>query len=544
MQAKSVVQGLLVLRHLGQGDLELRLGSVWRRVGQAHFLDLSEILQDRRRLCSLTPCTRKPRIVGRTNKGNRMPGNTPIWQWSAVESAAAIGSGLVTSEEVVRAHVERMHAVNPALNAVVVDLSEQAISAARAADQAKASGVALGKLHGVPVTIKINIDVEGQANSNGVVAFKDNIAPGDSPVTANLKKSGAIIIGLTNTPEFSMRGFTDNPLHGATMNPWDGTITCGGSSGGAGASIAAGIGTIAHGNDIGGSLRWPAFCNGIATIKPTQGRIPAFNPSATVERPLMAQFMSAQGPLAREVRDVRLALEVMSQRDMRDPWWVPVPLEGPPLPKPIKVALARIPDDMDTDADIIALVRTAADHLASAGYDITEAELPDLAGTWRLWCDLIMTELSVLQEAQMREHASADFCQTLDGFLKMATILDGRAYMEAIARRSRVLRKWLAFLETYPLVLTPLSVKRTPEARADLHGDARIRSLFWNDLRFMSSINVLGLPAAVVPVGLAGRNPVGVQLIGSRYREDVCLDAAAAIEAKVGILAKRLWERI
>jgi amidase len=221
-----------------------------------------------------------------------MPGNTPIWQWSAVESAAAIGSGLVTSEEVVRAHVERMHAVNPALNAVVVDLSEQAISAARAADQAKASGVALGKLHGVPVTIKINIDVEGQANSNGVVAFKDNIAPGDSPVTANLKKSGAIIIGLTNTPEFSMRGFTDNPLHGATMNPWDGTITCGGSSGGAGASIAAGIGTIAHGNDIGGSLRWPAFCNGIATIKPTQGRIPAFNPSATVERPLMAQFMS------------------------------------------------------------------------------------------------------------------------------------------------------------------------------------------------------------------------------------------------------------
>ena len=134
-------------------------------------------------------------------------------------------------------------------------------------------------------------------------------------MTANLKKAGAIIIGLTNTPEFSMRGFTDNPLHGLTLNPWDNAITCGGSSGGAGASIAAGIGAIAHGNDIGGSLRWPAFCNGIATIKPTQGRIPAFNPSATVERPLMAQFMSAQGPLAREVRDVRLGLEVMSQRD-------------------------------------------------------------------------------------------------------------------------------------------------------------------------------------------------------------------------------------
>ncbi|MSP00129.1 MAG: amidase [Acetobacteraceae bacterium] len=468
---------------------------------------------------------------------------TPIWQWSAVETAGSIKDGLVSSEEVVLAHVERMHAVNPALNAVVVDLSEQAISAARAADRATASGAEPGKLHGVPVTIKINIDVQGQANSNGVAGFRDNIAAADSPVTANLRKAGAIIIGLTNTPEFSMRGFTDNPLHGPTMNPWDSAITCGGSSGGAGASIAAGIGAIAHGNDIGGSLRWPAFCNGIATIKPTQGRIPAFNPSAAAERPLMAQFMSAQGPLAREVRDVRLGLDVMSQSDVRDPWWVPAPLEGPPLSRPIKVALARIPGDMDTDADVIALVRAAAGYLADAGYDVTETEVPDLAGTWRLWCDLIMTELSVLQEAQMREHGSADFRQTLDGFLKMATILDGRAYMEAIARRSRVLRNWLAFLETYPVVLTPVSVRRTPGARADLDGDARVHSLFWNDLRFMSSINVLGLPAAVVPVGLAGGNPVGVQLIGSRYREDVCLDAAAAIEARVGILAKQLWER-
>ena len=236
----------------------------------------------------------------------------PMWQWSAVETAAAIRDGNVTSEEVVHAHIDRMRTVNPTINAVVVDLSAQAIEKARAADQAKVEAGCQGKLHGVPVTIKINIDVEGQANSNGVVAFRENIAAGDSPVTANLKKAGAIIIGMTNTPEFSMRGFTDNPLHGQTRNPWDSAVTCGGSSGGAGASIAAGIGAIAHGNDIGGSLRWPAYCNGIATIKPTQGRIPAFNPSAAVERPLMAQFMSAQGPLGREVRDVRLGLEVMS----------------------------------------------------------------------------------------------------------------------------------------------------------------------------------------------------------------------------------------
>ena len=141
---------------------------------------------------------------------------TPIWQWSAVDTAAAIRDGLATSEEVVQAHIDRMHAANPAINAIVVDLSAQAIEAARATDRALAQGATPGKLQGVPVTIKINIDVEGQANSNGVVAFKDNIAPGDSPVTANLKKAGAIIIGMTNTPEFSMRGFTDNPLHGPT----------------------------------------------------------------------------------------------------------------------------------------------------------------------------------------------------------------------------------------------------------------------------------------------------------------------------------------
>jgi amidase len=468
----------------------------------------------------------------------------PIWQWSAVDTATAIRERRATAEEVVVSHVERMHAVNPSLNAVVVDLSAQAIEAARAADRAQADGATLGKLHGVPVTIKINVDLEGQANSNGVLAFKENIAPGDSPVVANLKKAGALIIGMTNTPEFSMRGFTDNRLHGLTRNPWDSAITCGGSSGGAGASVAAGIGAIGHGNDIGGSLRWPAYCNGIATIKPTQGRIPAFNPSAPAERPLMAQFMSAQGPLAREVRDVRLALDVMSQRDVRDPWWVPAPPEGPKPPTPIKVALARIPDDMDTDPDVIAQLWVAADHLANAGYDVVKTELPDLAGTWQLWCDLIMTELSVLQEAQMRELGSAEFGQTLDGFLKMATILDGRGYMEAIARRSRVLRNWLTFLETYPVILTPLSVKRTPEVNADLGGEARVRSLFWNDFRFMSSINVLGLPAAVVPIGFAGDNPVGVQLIASRYREDVCLDAATAIEARVGVMAKELWRRL
>lgn len=468
----------------------------------------------------------------------------PIWQWGATETASAIRRGKISSEEVTKAHIDRMKAVNPKLNAVVVDLTKEALKAARAADKALAKADAMGPLHGVPVTIKINVDVKGQANSNGVVAFREMIAPDDSPVTANLRKAGAVVLGLTNTPEFSLRAFTDNPLHGLTLNPWNPDITCGGSSGGAGAAIAAGIGCIAHGNDIGGSLRWPAFCNGVATIKPTQGRIPAFNPSAPAERPLMAQFMSSQGPIARSVADVRLGLEVMARRDPRDPWWVPAPLKGPKPEGPVKVALAKIPADMTADRDVVSLVRSAADHLADAGYDVKEVEVPDLDGTWHLWCDLIMTEMHVLQEKQMRQVASKEFQGTMDAFLKLATMLDYEGYMKAIALRSRFIRNWLAFLETYPVVLTPISVNPVPETNADLKSAKRVAEIFWNDARFMSAINVLGLPAAVVPVGLAKGAPVGVQIVASRYREDICLDAAAAIEKRAGRLVPELWSRM
>ena len=160
--------------------------------------------------------------------------------------------------------------------------------------------------------------------------------------------------------------------------------------------MAAGIGTIAHGNDIGGSLRWPAHCNGVATIKPTQGRIPAYNQSAASERPMLSHLMSAQGPLARSVADIRLALEVMSQRDPRDPWWVPAPLVGPNPKGPIKVALAKLPSDMDVDPSVRAALRQAADHLERSGYRVSEVEVPDINGVWQNWCDIITPVLDFL----------------------------------------------------------------------------------------------------------------------------------------------------
>ncbi|MBW8855714.1 MAG: amidase, partial [Bradyrhizobium sp.] len=169
------------------------------------------------------------------------PPKGPVWQWAALQTAAAIRSGAISSVEVVEAHIARMRDVNPKLNAVVVDLSEEALKAAKAADNAQARKKELGPLHGVPITIKENVDYAGRPNPNGVAAQMNIIAPSDAPVVRNLKKAGAIVLGLTNTPEFSFRGFTDNPLHGLTLNPWDPDITCGGSSGGAGAAVAAGI---------------------------------------------------------------------------------------------------------------------------------------------------------------------------------------------------------------------------------------------------------------------------------------------------------------
>src|SRR5215831_6477956 len=227
-----------------------------------------------------------------------------LWQASAVEIATGVRRKMFSCSEIMEAVVERMRALNPKLNAIVLDLTDQALREAAAADQALKSLTEPGPLFGVPVTIKVNIDVEGQATTNGLAAFANLIAPGDSPVVRNLRRAGAIIVGRTNTPELSMRATTVNLLHGRTWNPWHPDASPGGSSGGAGVAAAAGFGPIHHGNDIGGSLRFPAFTNGVTTLKPTPGRIPAFNPSATVERGMAAQLMSVQGTIARTVDDV------------------------------------------------------------------------------------------------------------------------------------------------------------------------------------------------------------------------------------------------
>ncbi|MCY4310165.1 MAG: amidase [Rhodospirillaceae bacterium] len=465
-----------------------------------------------------------------------------IWQWSAPATAAAIRDGQVSVAEVVNAHIDRMHTVNPALNAVVVDLSDQARAAARKADADRAAGKDLGVLHGVPVTIKINVDFKGQANSNGIPAFKDMIAPDDSPVVANLKRAGAITLGLTNTPEMSFRAFTDNPLHGLTRNPWSPDHNPGGSSGGGGSAAAAGIGVIAHGNDIGGSLRFPAWCNGIATIKPTLGRVPAYNPSASAERPLMAQLMSVQGPMAPYVESTRLGLEAMAQPDPRDPFWCPAPLEGPKPEGVIKVLHAQPDDDMDCDPRVMAQVEAAAEMLEDAGYVIEKGMAPNLKEVWQMWSDILMAEIQTLQRKLIDDVATEALTNTLDAYVAFSNTLDMKGYMTAIAQRSKHVRDWMMQLQETPLILTPVSVKPICLLNADLEGPERVYEIF-TAARFVSALNLLGLPCAIAPVGIIDGLPTACQIIASRFREDMALDAAQAIEDRVGILCRELWAR-
>ena len=218
--------------------------------------------------------------------------STKLWQASACDLVELTSKGEVSAREAVGASIARMAARNGAMNAVVDDLSDQAMDEAAALDEVYAKSGPVGPLHGVPVTIKENIDQKGRATPNGVPAFKDLIAAGDSPFVTNLKNAGAVVIGRTNTPEFSFRGTTDNPLHGRTFNPWNDWASAGGSSGGAASAVMSGMGAMAHGNDIGGSLRFPATCTGAATVKPGLGRTPAFNPSQTAERGILAQITS------------------------------------------------------------------------------------------------------------------------------------------------------------------------------------------------------------------------------------------------------------
>ena len=453
-----------------------------------------------------------------------------LWRWTATDLARAIRARRVSSRDAVRACLERTAAVNPELNAIVHCLPDEALAAADAADRAVAEGRPLGPLHGVPVTVKVNVDQRGCATTNGVVAYADQVATEDSPVVSNLRRAGAVIFGRTNTPAFSFRWFTENALHGRTLNPWSRAHTPGGSSGGASSAVAAGMGPIAHGNDLAGSVRFPAYCTGVYGLRPSFGRVPSFLPSAPAERPPGIQTMSVQGPLARTVADLRAALVAMAARDHRDPWWVPAPLDGPPPARPIRVALAaRIPG-AELHPTVADAVDRAARLLAQAGYVVEEVEPPHVEEATRLWSTIADTEVAVTM-AETIERFGDEGIRRAIAFMRHAeAALPVGDYLRALARRTALVRDWAAFLERHPIVLGPVCAEPPfPWGLDTESGGSMDRVRRAQGPQFL--VPVLGLPAMSVPMGLADGLPTGVHLIAARFREDLLFDAAEVLEA-------------
>ena len=354
----------------------------------------------------------------------------------------------------------------------------------------------------MPVTVKVNVDLKGRATTNGVVAFKDNIATEDSPVVANLRRAGAVIIGRTNTPAFSVRWFTENDLHGRTLNPWSREHTPGGSSGGASSAVAAGMGAIAHGNDLAGSVRYPAYCTGVAGLRPSFGRVPAYLPSAKEERPISMAMMSVQGPLARHVADLRLALQAMSVGDARDPWWVPAPLIGGPARAAARGAARSTARACRPIAAVVAAVRQAGAWLADAGYVVEEVEPPSLAEAQELWMLIANDEARQFMWPAVQQLGDEGVRRSFGWMLDGSPVLDHAAHLRAFAKRATL----LAPLAAVHGELSAGAVPGVRRAALPWGWDVKDRATMDRVIRAQESqfaVPVLGLPAVSVPTGLA-----------------------------------------
>jgi amidase len=479
--------------------------------------------------------TLRPHALGT----KQQKGTEVLWQWTAVELAYSIRTRLISSHEAVTSCLARIEQVNPRVNALVEVSVEEALAAADAADKAVSAGEPLGPLHGVPVAIKVNSDQAGHATTNGVRAFKDNIASADSPHVANLRKAGAVFVGRSNTPAFSYRWFTTNDLHGRTLNPWDASRTPGGSSGGAAAAVATGMVPVAHGNDIGGSVRHPAYACGVAGLRPTVGRVPGWYGPPDQDEALSVQSMLVQGPLARTIADLRVFLAGMTDFDPRDPFYAPVPLTGEPLQRPIRVGLLRDVDVAKPEPAVNRALDTAAAWLTDAGYVVEEVDLPLFAEAYRLWWLLCMEEFRQIMplveqvgDEGMKRAAAHYYAVAQDWWGPAPSLAQ---YMQGYARRGTLIGQLQQFLQDHPLVLLPVSAEQAFEQDADIASVDRARRVMaaqWS----MMAIPILGFPALSVPTSVVGGLPVGVQLLGRRFREDTLFDAAEVLEAHADIV--------
>jgi amidase len=454
---------------------------------------------------------------------------TELWRHSATGLAQLIRTRQVSARAAAEAALERLDRVNPQINAIVAHRPELVLEQADRVDQRIARGEDPGPLCGVPVTVKINTDMAGFPTTNGTRLQQDWVAKVNSPAVENLVHAGAVLLGRSNAPTFALRWFTSNLLNGATRNPRDPALTPGGSTGGGAAAVTAGIGHLAVGTDIGGSLRYPAYACGVHGLRPTLGRVPAYNASSP-ERAIGAQMMSSTGLIARTVEDLQVGLAAMSAADLRDPWWVPVPLEGPAVP--LVAAMCLRPGGMQIAKEVEAAVLDARQRLCDAGWQVEEIEdVPSIDAAadvqMRLW---LGDGFAGLVDAARRD-GDPGALAVVAAVRGMAEALPCDVVSHAMVLRTTVQRDWRLFFARYPVLLLPVSGELPFPDGLDLQGEAGFQRV-WRAQLALRAPPALGLPGLAVSTNLIGSVPVGVQILAGHYREDLCLLAGKAIEAR------------
>jgi Asp-tRNA(Asn)/Glu-tRNA(Gln) amidotransferase A subunit family amidase len=451
----------------------------------------------------------------------------------------------------IEAHLAQIEKLNPRLNAFVQVDAERARRAARDAENAaireKTRGKALGPLHGVPISIKSSISVAGLRCEAGTRLRAGFVAQQDAPLVARLKNAGAIVLGMTNTPELLMAWETDNLLYGRTNNPWDLERTPGGSSGGEAAAIAAGMSAGGVGSDGGGSIRVPAHFSGICGLKPTPGRIPATGHYPTSAGPFA--LIGVVGPMARTVADLKVLFEVMQGPDIGDTCSAPVPVRWPSDDEITKLRIGYFEDDGRTPvtAETRTAVRTAAEALRRTGFQVDRFQPEGLEEARQLWWKFFVVAGGMLLRPMftkpmftkpMFKGREADLSPILKQFLEWSAAepeLTGETLLDAWIRRDALRAQFFAQMQRYPILLCPaaaIPAFRHGERSWQIEGKTVNYLDAWSYTEFF---NLLGNPAAVVPAGRSYAGlPIGVQIVGRPWEEEQVLTVASALEKECG----------